>query len=118
MSQQQQDDLNAMKKLCFWGGAVGVLFWVTITFAACKALTPEAKTDLLLAKDVGCALANIFLGDAEIKDACQIADQKMPAILNLVSAQREKLKTERAAGVKEGALKAGCVNKTERDGGN
>src|SRR4029078_8963078 len=88
----------------FFGLLTGVGVGNTI---GCKALTPEAKQNILQTKDVSCALSNAFLPDDKIKTLCQLADDVLAPILDLVSAQRVALAKEHKAGLAEGSAHTG-----------
>ena len=94
-----------------------ILCVFAMTFVACTAFGSREKSAALLTQDVGCALANIFLPNEKLQEVCQIADKSMPAILNLVSAQRVAMKREHEVGVSEGVSKAGCSTSVLKDAG-
>lgn len=78
-----------------------------IVQTGCKPLTPEVKQDILNGQKVACALANVFLNDPQIAALCNIADNELGPIMDLVSMQRVALAKSRAVGVTEGATRAG-----------
>lgn len=52
---------------------------------ACAALKPLAKPAL----DMACVLLYAELGDAKVKQACAVAEEDMPKVLDLIAAQRK-----------------------------
>lgn len=76
------------------GFSCGMAMVSWLLLQACH-LAPAEKTAASFGEKAACAIANAEAGDATVKTICNLADEDMPAILNIVSAHQKKMEAIR-----------------------